>query len=83
VRSVGRWLSSRFVRNYEQRTGIKIDPIELEWYQAVICLRALLEVAAWVDGGIVDAHQGHPWLTGAAAYARRLTQLTAVLTRPR
>ena len=83
VRAAGQWLASRFVRDYEQRTGIQIDPIELEWYQAVVCLRALLEVAGWVDDGIVDAHQGHPWLTGATAYALRLTTLTAVPARPR
>ncbi len=83
VRAAGQWLASRFVRGYEQRTGIQIDPMELEWYQAVVCLRALLEVAGWVDDGTVDAHQGHPWLTGGAAYARRLTTLTAVPVRPR
>jgi aminoglycoside phosphotransferase (APT) family kinase protein len=82
VHAAGRWLAARFVRDYEQRTGLTIDPAELEWYQAVVCLRALLEVAGWVDDGTVDAHQGHPWLMGAPSYARRLTTLTTVVAHP-
>jgi aminoglycoside phosphotransferase (APT) family kinase protein len=82
VRAAGRWLASKFVREYAKRTGTAIDPAELEWYQAVVCLRALLEVAGWVDEGTIDAHRGHPWLMGAPGYARRLTTLTAVSARP-
>jgi len=83
VGAAGRWLATRFVRGYEQRTGIEIDPNELEWYQAVVCLRALVEVAGWVDEGIVDTRRGHPWLIGASSYAQRLTTLTEVPVQPR
>jgi aminoglycoside phosphotransferase (APT) family kinase protein len=82
VRAAGQWLASRFIRQYQQRTGIEFEPNELEWYQAVVCLRALLEVAGWVDDGTVDAHRGHPWLMGAATYAQRLTTLTALPAHP-
>ena len=82
VHAAGQWLASRFLRQYQQRTGIEFEPNELDWYQAVVCLRALLEVAGWVDDGTLDAHGGHPWLMGAATYAQRLTTLTALPTQP-
>jgi aminoglycoside phosphotransferase (APT) family kinase protein len=78
IRGAGRWLSRRFLRFYEQATGGSIDPTTLEWQQALVCLRALVEVAEWVDAGTIDDRGGHPWVIAGEALAGRLGQLTAV-----
>ena len=76
VRGVGRALMRRFVRAYEQRAGTAVDPKSLEWHQAIVCLRALVEVAGWVAEGTVDGKGGHPWVIAGDAFARRLQRLT-------
>src|SRR5262249_22752261 len=48
VRAFGRVLARRFVRGYQRRAGVTVDPGEMRWHQAVVCLRALVEVASWV-----------------------------------
>jgi hypothetical protein len=60
-----------------------IEAAELAWHQAVVCLRALVEVSGWVHSGQHDAHSGHPWLTTGPALAARLTAVTGVAVRPR
>ena len=78
LRLFGQRLARRFVRGYQRRTGTAVDPAELRWHQALVCLRALVEVAGWVHAGTAGAHAGHPWLSSGPAFARRLTTLTGV-----
>jgi aminoglycoside phosphotransferase (APT) family kinase protein len=80
---VGRLMARRFVRGYQQRSAVTIEPGELRWHQAVVCLRALVEVASWVHQGVADAHAGHPWLLCGPALARRLAALTGAPVRAR
>ncbi len=79
----GRVLARRFLRGYQRRTAVTVDPGELRWHQAVVCLRALVEVAGWVHEGTDGARAGHPWLVTGPAFARRLTSLTGVQVRGR
>ena len=81
VRWLGRRLADRFVRSYQASTGVVIDEAELARHQAVVCLRALVEVSGWIHSGQHDAHTGHPWLTTGPALAARLTATTGVAVR--
>jgi aminoglycoside phosphotransferase (APT) family kinase protein len=83
VRIFGRVLARRFVRGYQRRTGMTVEPGELRWHQAVVCLRALTEVASWVHEGTAGTHADHPWLISGPAFARRITSLTGVPVRTR
>jgi aminoglycoside phosphotransferase (APT) family kinase protein len=83
VRGLGRVLTWRFVRGYQRQTGVTVESGELRWHQAVVCLRALTEVASWVHLGADGAHAGHPWLVSGPAFARRVTALTGVPVRAR
>jgi aminoglycoside phosphotransferase (APT) family kinase protein len=83
VRMFGRVLARRFVRGYQRRAAVTVEPGELRWHQAVVCLRALVEVASWVHAGGTDARAGHPWLINGPAFARRLTSLTGIPVRAR
>jgi aminoglycoside phosphotransferase (APT) family kinase protein len=83
VRMVGRELARRFLRGYQRQTATRIEPGELRWHQAVSCMRALIETASWVHGGVADSRAGHPWLVSGPAFARRLTTLTGVSVRAR
>jgi aminoglycoside phosphotransferase (APT) family kinase protein len=83
VRWLGRRLAGRFVRSYQASTRVVVDGAELAWYQAVVCLRALVEVSGWIHSGQHDAHTGHPWLTTGPALAARLTAATGVAVRSR
>ena len=83
LRRFGRVLARRFVRGYQRQAATTVEPRELRWYQAVVSLRALTEVAGWVHAGTAGAHPGHPWLTSGPAFARRLTALTGISVRPR
>ena len=83
VRLFGRVLARRFVRGYQRQAGVTIEAAEVRWHQAVVCLRALTEVASWVHEGADGARAGHPWLINGPAFARRLTSLTGVPVRAR
>jgi aminoglycoside phosphotransferase (APT) family kinase protein len=83
VRIFGRVLARRFIRDYQRQAAVTVEPGELRWHQAVVCLRALVEVASWVHEGTADAHAGHPWLINGPVFARRLTSLTGVPVRAR
>jgi aminoglycoside phosphotransferase (APT) family kinase protein len=83
VRRCGWVLARRFVRGYQRQTAAMVEPGELSWHQAVICLRALVEVAGWVHEGTASARAGHPWLVSGPAFARRLTSRTGITVRPR
>ena len=83
VRWFGRVLARRFVRGYRRRTTTMVEPGALRWYQAVVCLRALVEVAGWEHAGTADTHAGHPFMVAGPAFARRLAALTGISVRPR
>src|SRR5580658_1631591 len=83
LRVFGQLMAHRFVRAYQRQAKGAIQPGELDWYQAVVCLRALVDVAGWVHQGIADTRTGHPWLTSGPAFARRLATLTGAPVRPR
>ncbi len=83
LRQFGRVLARRFVRGYQRQTATTVEPRELRWHQAVVSLRALVEVAGWVHTGTASAHPGHPWLTSGPAFARRLTAATGISVRSR
>jgi aminoglycoside phosphotransferase (APT) family kinase protein len=83
VRMFGRVLARRFVRGYQRQAAVTVEPAEVRWHEAVVCLRALTEVASWVHEGAADAHAGHPWLMNGPVFARRLTSLTGAPVRAR
>ena len=83
VRMLGRVLARRFVRDYQRQTAATFEPGEVRWHQAVVCLRALTEVASWVHLGVDGAHAEHPWMMTGPAFARRLAALTGVPVRAR
>lgn len=76
VRAAGRLLARRFRGSYSQQADAAVDWASLAWYEGVVCLRALVEVAGWVAAGAVDEHQGHPWLLCGPAFSARLSALT-------
>jgi aminoglycoside phosphotransferase (APT) family kinase protein len=81
ARAAGWMLSRRFQRRYRDHSGVAIDPRSLRWHQAVIRLRALVEVAGW-DARERRQRSGHPWLVSGPAFASRLSGLTGVRVRP-
>jgi aminoglycoside phosphotransferase (APT) family kinase protein len=83
VRGIGRLLAHRFIRSYQRDAGCSVDAGALRYHAAVVCLRALVEVAFWVAAGVADERVGHPWLTNGAPFAARLTGVTGVEVRPR
>ena len=83
VRMFGRLLARRFVRGYQRQAAVTVEPAEVRWHQAVVCLRALTEVASWVHEGAADARAGHPWLINGPVFARRLVRLTGAPVRAR
>ena len=83
VAASGRQMAARFVRRYHKHSGIRIDPAEVAWHQAVVCLRTLVEVAQWVHEGVIEGRAGHPWLASGGAFAARLSSETGVPVRPR
>jgi aminoglycoside phosphotransferase (APT) family kinase protein len=83
VRMLGRVLARRFVRAYQRQAAVAVGPADLRWHQAVVCLRALVEVASWVHLGTAEAHGGHPWLINGPVFARRPARLTGSPVRAR
>lgn len=83
TRTAGRLLARRFRRSYTRAIGSSIDPESMRWHEGVVCLRALLEVAGWVEAGEIDSRRGHPWLLSGPAFARRLGRLTGVTVSAR
>jgi aminoglycoside phosphotransferase (APT) family kinase protein len=75
-RAIGGLLARRFIRAYQRKARAAIAPRELTWHQAVVCLRALVEVASWTHEGTASQHAAHPWLATRAAFARRLAAVT-------
>jgi len=83
VRALGRLLAGRFVRRYQHTAGVRISAGEIRYHKAVVCLRALTEVAGWVHEGTAGERAGHPWLVSGPAFARRLSRLTGTAVCPR
>jgi hypothetical protein len=77
----GRWLAAH--PPGPSPDVIWVEPAEVRWHQAVVCLRALVEVASWVHEGAADARAGHPWLINGPVFARRLVRLTGAPVRAR
>jgi hypothetical protein len=71
-------VAGRFVHSYRRQAAATVAFSELRWYQAVVCLRALVQVAGWVHQNVVGTHAAHPWLLSAPAFARRLAAVTGV-----
>ena len=83
VRAAGRLLARRFTRHYREHTNATIGAHELRWHQAVVSLRALVEVAGWVHSGIIGERRDHPWLTIGPALTARLNSVTGISARAR
>jgi hypothetical protein len=83
VRTAGRFLARRFRRAYCRRSGLTIEGGSLRWFEAVTCLRALVEVASWANDGVIEQPVGHPWLVCGDAFASRLSRLTGSVVSPR
>jgi aminoglycoside phosphotransferase (APT) family kinase protein len=83
LRAAGRLLASRFARHYREHTNATIGARELHWHQAVVSLRALVEVAGWVHSGIISERRGHPWLITGPALTARLNAITGASARAR
>jgi aminoglycoside phosphotransferase (APT) family kinase protein len=82
LRVAGRAAAGSFLRRYRHHAQVKVDPAEVRWYQAVVSLRALTEVAGWVHDG-TDLRPGHPWLTLGPSLAAHLGSVTGIPVRPR
>jgi aminoglycoside phosphotransferase (APT) family kinase protein len=78
----GRSISRSFRRRYRSHSGSAIAAPSLRWYQGVVCLRALVEVAGW-DDAERETRAGHPWLLSGPAFAARLATLTGLTVAPR
>ena len=83
VRLTGRRLARRFLRRYQAHAHTAVGAAELGWHQAVICLRALTEVAGWMHSGEIGERAGHPWLVSGPAIAAHLGDVTGVSSLPR
>ena len=83
IQMIGRVMARRFVHGYQRQAAVTVTTSALRWHQAVVCLRALVEVASWVHQGVAGTRAGHPWLTSGPAFARRVTTLTGSPVRAR
>ena len=85
VRAAARTGSRQFLRRYRRLLPSAASSLRddtLEWHAAVHCLRALIEVAEWIDAGTVDDHAGHPWLLMAPQMSVRLGAIVDWRIRP-
>jgi aminoglycoside phosphotransferase (APT) family kinase protein len=78
LRIFGAGLSRRFLRVYQRETGARADRGTLAWFQSIVCVRALTEVAWWVATDSLDDHAGHPWVINETALIRRLHRTTGI-----
>ena len=78
IRRAGQALARRFLRRYEAQMGVRVDARVLAWYQGLICVRALVEVANWAAAGTLAGREGHPWVINQAALIERLARLTGI-----
>lgn len=78
IRLAGRALSRRFIKAYERQATVRIPTPTLRWYQGLICVRALTEVANWSVAGDLGERRGHPWVINEQALIARLRRVTGV-----
>jgi aminoglycoside phosphotransferase (APT) family kinase protein len=78
LRVFGAILSRRFLRAYHRLTGAPPDHSSLAWFQGVMCVRALTEVAWWTATDSLDDHAGHPWVINEIALIKRLRRTTGI-----
>jgi aminoglycoside phosphotransferase (APT) family kinase protein len=78
LRVFGASLSRRFLRAYHRQTGAMPDHRSLAWFQGVICVRALTEVAWWTATDGLDDHAGHPWVINETVLIKRLRRPTGI-----
>jgi aminoglycoside phosphotransferase (APT) family kinase protein len=83
LRLMSSGLSRSFLRAYDHNARVRTDAAVLGWFQALVCVRALTEVAWWSAGGSLDDHAGHPWLINQSAFIRRLQRTTGVAVVPK
>jgi aminoglycoside phosphotransferase (APT) family kinase protein len=81
VRAVGRGLASRFLGRYRWHSDHVVERTTLDWFQAVVCLRALAEVAGWEHDGLLQSRVGHPWLVSGPQFAAHLGAVTGLQVR--
>jgi aminoglycoside phosphotransferase (APT) family kinase protein len=85
IRAATRQGSRQFLRRYRRLApdaGPSLADDMLRWHTGVHCLRALVEVAEWIDAGTVNEKEGHPWLLMAPQMAVRLSDLVGDPVRP-
>lgn len=73
-------LARRFIRRHQHHSGVVIDQASLRWHQAVVCLRALVEVAGCKPEEL-ETRADHPRVLTGANFAARVSQLTGVTAR--
>jgi aminoglycoside phosphotransferase (APT) family kinase protein len=85
VRAAARRASRHFLRRYRHHApdaGPSLSADVLDWYTAVHCLRALVELGGWIHAGTADDRAGHPWLVMAPQMAVRLGAVVGDDIRP-
>jgi aminoglycoside phosphotransferase (APT) family kinase protein len=75
IDAFGGALARRFVRAYEHAAG-PVEKESLRWHHAVVCLRALVEVAGWEHDGTASSRRGHPWMISRRALTAELASFT-------
>jgi aminoglycoside phosphotransferase (APT) family kinase protein len=83
IRRVGAALAQSFVRRYQRHANVHIDADVLAWHEGMVCLRALAEVAGWVQAGVANDRPGHPWMVSGSDIAQRLSSLVNVPISPK
>ncbi len=78
VSAAGRWLAKRFEIAYAEASGRRLDPVRVDWFDALLSARMLLEVDGWRQTNTVADHPGHPFLTIGPHAAATLTRQTGV-----
>ena len=78
VSGAGRWLAKRFEAAYAAASGRILDPMRVDWFDALLSARMLLEVDGWRQTDTVADHPGHPFLTIGPHAAAALTRQTGV-----
>ena len=72
-----RWVSRRFLRQYEHHTQRHIDQVHFDWYTTLQATRILTEFEGWTASQTAHLHQGHPW-HAIAPSVRDLLDTTAI-----
>ena len=71
-----RWVSRRFLQQYEHQTQHHVDQRQLDWHTTLHATRILTELEGWTASQTADLHRGHPW-NAIAPSIRDLLDTTA------